>query len=210
MAFVAEDGTGLTLANSYITEAIADTHHTDRGNGKWTDLTMAQKEEALVRATDYIDKRFGRKFVGRRQSRGQGLEWPRSDAFDKDEFLLTGIAVDAVPRQLQKACAEYALRAALVNVLAPDVPAPVPSQDNQTGGTTGTLQVTGEITKERVKADVVETETEYRTFSDSSSSGHTTIKSSLVNDNAIPEYPEADMWIQELLKPATIVKLRRS
>jgi len=209
MAFLAEDGTGLTLANSYITEALADTHHTDRGNTKWTALTTAAKESALIRATDYIEKRFGRKFRGRRQSRGQGLEWPRSDAFDNDEFLLTGVAVDAIPRQLQKACAEYALRASLVNVLAPDVPSPVPSQDNQTGGTAGTQGPSGTIVKERFKVDVIEEEKEYRAFTGSQSS-HTTIKSSLISDDALPEYPEADMWIQELLKPATIVKLRRA
>lgn len=209
MAFQAEDGTGLTDSNSYIAVALADIHHTDRENTQWTDMTTGEKEAALIRATDYIEKRFGRKFLGRRQNRTQALEWPRVDAEDRDGFLLTGVAVDAIPRQLQKACSEYALRAFIYNVLSPDVPPAVPSQDLQTGGSRGSQGASGAIIREQFKVDVVEEEKEYRSLN-SFGEGHTTIKSSLVSDAAIPEYPEADMWIQELLKPATIVTLERA
>lgn len=209
MAFLAEDGTGLEASNSYIAVALADTHHTDRANTQWDDMTTAEKEAALIRATDYIEKRFGRKFVGRRTNKTQALEWPRVDAEDRDGFLLSGIDVDAIPRQLQKATAEYALRAFIYNVLSPDVPPAVPSQDLRTGGTRGTQEASGSIVKERIKVDVIEEEKEYRSLS-SFGEGNITIKSSLVSDAAIPEYPEADMWIQELLKSATVVRLERA
>ena len=111
MAFLVEPGTGIALSNAYDSVADIDTHHADRGNTAWADFTTPDKEFAIIRASDYIDKRFGIRFVGLRKIKEQGLEWPRLDAFDQDGFLLSG--PDALPRQLLKACAEYALRAAI-------------------------------------------------------------------------------------------------
>lgn len=202
MAIVVEDGTGLATAVSYLSVADADTHHTARGNGQWTDLSTAEKEQALVRATDYIDKRFGRKFRGQKINRTQGLEWPRGAATDNDGFA---VGYDEVPAQLEKATAEYALRAALVHVLAPDVPAPVPSQDFSTGGTTGTIPATGELKRTRVEAGPVVSEKEYQ------SAGLFTApsKSSVVSSRFIPEYPEADMWLEELIKSGLSIPIFR-
>ena len=103
-----------------------DEHHADQGAADWSNFTVPEKEQAIVRATFYIDKRFGRRFVGVRSTKGQGLEWPRLSAFDQDGFLLSD--VDAIPRQLLRACAEYALRAAVCGILAPDPPLPVPKR----------------------------------------------------------------------------------
>lgn len=40
--------------NSYASVAAADTFHQDRGNTAWAALTNTAKEQALVRASDYI------------------------------------------------------------------------------------------------------------------------------------------------------------
>lgn len=167
--FVAEDGTGLETANSYIALAFADTYHSDRGNASWALETQANRQAALIRATDYIDKRFGKRFRGWRQTKAQALEWPRIGALDQDEYLLNGS--DAVPRQLQKACAEYALRALTITPLAPD---------NTDVG----------LSLNREKVGPIETEKKI-------SQGQK--KSQLVDATSIPDYPEADLWMSELL-----------
>ena len=170
MAFTPEDGTGLPNANSYISVAFADSYFVDRGNATWAADSTTDKETALVRATDYIDKRFALQFKGRKLTQEQGLEWPRLGALDSDFYLLDG-ANDDVPRQLQKATAEYALRALSNTPLVPD---------NSNSGVKITRQKVGPI----------ETENELT----QPSSG------SVVAPSSIPEYPEADLWIQELLK----------
>lgn len=205
MAIVVEDGTGLAAAVSYLSVADADTHHTARGNSQWTDATSGDRETALVRATDYIDKRFGRKFRGGKISRAQALEWPRSSAADNDGFPL---GYDDVPTQVEKATAEYALRALLIHVLAPDAPAPVPSQNFSTGGSSAAATITGEVTRKKVQAGEVLSETEYRTLSQSSHSN--LLKSTLVSSGVIPEYPEADLWLEELLVSPSSVQLLRA
>lgn len=214
MALVIEDGSGLSTANAYIDAAIADTHHDDRGNTRWTDFTLPEKEQAIVRATDYVDKRFGKRFRGGRKLKDQALEWPRLDAFDDDGFLLSG-GLDDIPRNLQKAVAEYALRAAICNVLAPDPTLPVPKQDLTSGAAErDTAVITGEVTRKKEVVGPLEEETWYQTASKTASqnlgAGAKSIQSSLVNDFIIPEYPEADMWVEELLRPSMAIELARA
>lgn len=204
MAIIVEDGTGKVDAVSYLSVADADTHHTARGNTQWTALTTTQKEQALVRATDYIDKRFGRKFRGSKIGNTQALEWPRSGATDNDGFSLGSASI---PAQLKKATAEYAMRAYLVNVLAPDVPATVPSQSFITGATSGTAPApSGEIKRVRVEAGPVVSEKEYQ----SAGSFESFSKSTLVSGRFIPEYPEADMWMEELIKSGMSIPMYRA
>lgn len=208
MGFTVEDGTGITGANAYVTTAYADAHHGDRGNTKWTDssVTTAEKQQAIVRATDYLDKRFGRKFIGLRDKRLQSLEWPRVNAVDRDGHALD----DQVPPQVEKACAEYALRALLANVLSPDVPSPVPSQDMRFGETSGVATGTGEIVEESFKAGPVEETIKYKSISDNAGGPEIdSDKSGQVTDAFIPQYPEADMWIEELLKSSSTGHLNR-
>lgn len=204
MAIIVEDGTAKTDAVSYLSVTDANTHHTARGNTQWSALSDANKETALVRATDYIDKRFGRKFRGHKISSAQALEWPRSAATDNDGFA---IGSGEVPSQLKKATAEYAMRAYLYNVLAPDVPAPVPSQSWVTGVSNGSIPATGELQRTKVQAGDVMSEKEY-----TSPSGPFTMpaKSTLVSSRAIPEYPEADLWLEELIRSSMSIPIYRA
>lgn len=211
MAFTVESGSGDAGSNAYISVADVDTHHADRGTTDWTNFTTPEKEQAIVRASDYIDKRFGRRFVGLRNSKAQGLEWPRTDAFDQDGFLLSG--VDDIPRQLLKACAEYALRAAVCGILAPDPPLPVPKQDPTDMGNRPEQEETGQLTRKREKVGPLEEDKWFETTSQvigrNLAAGATGVKSSLVNDFLIPEYPEADLWLEELLRSSMNVMLAR-
>jgi len=211
MAFTVETGTGIADANAYDTVANIDTHHADRGTSDWTNFTTPEKQQAIVRASDYIDKRFGRRFVGVRSTKGQGLEWPRLSAFDQDGFLLS--AIDAIPRQLLKAVAEYALRAAVCGILAPDPPLPVPKQDPADMGNRPEQAETGQLTRKREKVGPLEEDKWFETTSQvigrNLAAGATGVKSSLVNDFLIPEYPEADLWLEELLRSSMNITLAR-
>ena len=170
MAFLAEDGTGLEAANSYTDRTFADAFFTDRSNAAWTG-SSAVKEVALIKATDYIESRFARRFIGTKLTQAQALSWPREDAVDGDGYTL---ADDEVPSRIQRACCLYAVRA-LTATLMPD-----PTTD------------TASIKSQRDKIGPIETETEYR----SGSAGGT----QLVSGENIPEYPEADLLIEPLLK----------
>ncbi len=212
MAFLVEDGSGIPLSNAYVDVAYVSTHHADRNNTAWTDFGTSEKEAAIIRASEYIDKRFGRQFRGIRKAQGQGLEWPRIDAFDNDGFSLSG--VDAIPRLLEKATAEYAIRAAICGTLAPDAPLPVPKQDlTDSSGTRPDQSATGQITRTKDKVGPLEEERWYETNTQALGKnlgiGATGVKSSLVNDFNIPEYPEADLWIEELLRSSLTITMSR-
>lgn len=203
---------GGDTANVYVLQAFVDTYHADRNNTRWGDFTTPEKEAAIIRATDYIDKRFGRRFRGERTTKSQSLEWPRLSAFDDDGFLLNGI--DDIPRQLQKALAEYSLRAAICGVLAPDPIAPIPKQSMETGAAArDTDVVTGQITRKKDKVGPLEEERWFETDSQAAKNlgaSSKAVQSAMVNDLNIPEYPEADMWIEELLHPSMNIQLARA
>ena len=203
---------GSSTANAYADLTFVDTHHADRGNTAWATFAQDARESAIIRATDYIDKRFGQRFRGVRQAKDQSLEWPRLDAFDDDGFLLSG--VDQVPRNLQKAMAEYALRALAYMVLAPDPPLPVPAQDLTDPTFARETDVfTGEVVRKKERVGPLEEETWYETRAQviqrSLGAGARSVQSSLLNDFNIPEYPEADLWIEELLRSSMNIRLTR-
>lgn len=115
MTFTVEDGTGLTDANSYIAVAYADAYHSARGNTTW-DGTTAYKQTLLIKATDYIDTRWGLRFKGTILLATQALKFPRNGLYDS-----LGNMIEGLPENLKKAAAEYALRA----LSAPLMPDPV-------------------------------------------------------------------------------------
>jgi hypothetical protein len=172
MAFTVEDGTVVTGANAYITVAQYRTHHTDRGRAA-ADSDTGQGDTAvqaaIIQATDYVDKRFGRRFRGDRRTSSQELEWPRTDAWSDDGYTLGDI-----PKALVKGVAEYAW---LQILLATDL-APLP--DGTSGVVEQVTQKVGPITDSKKYAERPMV-----------SSGN------LVQ--SVKEYPQADMWIEELL-----------
>lgn len=131
MALVVEDGTGKPLANAYIDVAFADAYFAARAQAQWATYTQEQKEAAIIAATDYIDVRFGPRMRGTKQHKGQGLQFPR--------LGVPCAPAGAVPPQVQKACAEYAVRAAK-GPLAPD-----PTVDNSGQAVIGQKRKVGPI-----------------------------------------------------------------
>ena len=100
MAFVLETGTGVTGANSYIAIQAFRDHFTDRGED-FSATSDADVMAGAIRATDYLDKRFGNNYRGFKKTTAQGREWPRDDAFDDNDHSL-----DGVPANLVLACIE--------------------------------------------------------------------------------------------------------
>lgn len=192
MAFTVEDGTGLEAANAYITEAEYRAHHADRGVDV-TEQTQVQVEAAIVNATDYADKRFGRRYKGWKQNRDQGLEWPRIDAYDDDDHLF-----DKVPKALKRAIAEYAwLYTQLQRNLAPVPGTGFPVVDPGTGEVT--TQPGGMVQSVREKVGPLEEATTFsREGTPFKSTGNPLV-------TLVPEYPQADMWIEELIRNDRII-----
>lgn len=114
MAFVIEDGTGKADSNSYTSTTEADLYFSDRGITAWAG-TPEEKQAWLIQATDYIDGRFGGRFLGATQyteAPAQSLSFPR--------IGIATVPAGTIPVNLKKACAEYALRAKS-GILAPDL-----------------------------------------------------------------------------------------
>lgn len=122
MAFVVEDGTGKTDANSYLSVEDADAYHESvTRSADWSSAALATKHNALIVATQYLDARYGGKWRGFRWLAEQSLSWPRSMAYDDDGYAHDD---DALPQRLKDATAELALRVVLGDELLGPVTSP--------------------------------------------------------------------------------------
>ena len=121
---IIEDGTVVPGANSYVTEAELTTYAADRG----VTLTAAT-DVLLIKAMDYIESLS---FIGTKYSKGQALQWPRSNVYIDGFYFVPTI----IPPALQTG--------QIATALAID-------SDN------GPLATVGRSTK-REKVDVIEVE----------------------------------------------------
>lgn len=117
MALEVEDGTGKPDAEAYISVADASAYFVARSVSAWTEV--ADKEAALRLATDYMQQIYGGRWKGAKVSPTQALDWPR------DGVMVDGYEVpaDAVPVEIQRACAELAVRSASAPLSADQGPA---------------------------------------------------------------------------------------
>jgi hypothetical protein len=107
---IVEDGSIVTDAESYCTLAFANTYHANRGNTAWDALDdIDDKEPALRKATEYMGQVYRLKWLGLRADDDQALDWPRIGVVTGDEITIDD---DVVPLEVQRACAELALKAA--------------------------------------------------------------------------------------------------
>jgi len=125
MALDVEDGTGKSTAESYISVSDASAYHSARGNSAWAALaTDALREEALRRATDYMVQIYRMLWKGVKNSSTQALDWPRSSVYL--EPVVTGsseeypnlVSSTIVPTDIERACAELALKSASATLYA--------------------------------------------------------------------------------------------
>lgn len=126
MSLIVEDGTGVTGAVAYSTLLEFKAYIPRGGLSIPATATDAQLEAAMVRGTAYVDGRF--RWPGLRESETQGLAWPRYEAYDDDDFELSG-----VPDKVKNACLEAALIEA-----------------NEPGALSEALEHGGRITSEKV------------------------------------------------------------
>jgi len=96
MAFVVEDGTGLSNSNSYVSVDEFREYWTDR-NVDYTQKSDTEIQASLIKANQYLDTRY--KYIGFKYTYNQALEFPRYNAYDKNGYLVTDIPV----------CLKYAL-----------------------------------------------------------------------------------------------------
>lgn len=96
--------------NSYVAVADANTYWADRNNASWSALSTAQKEAALIEATQFIDASY--MFIGT-QITTQVLAWPRYDVYIT-KGNLAGVSYDSVtiPPAIKQATYELAIEAA--------------------------------------------------------------------------------------------------
>lgn len=113
MAFIVETGSIVAGATSYLSVADLDSYWSDRG--VTLSETDAQKEAALIIATQYVD--LNNNWKGSIVSETQPRDWPRVDVYDDEG---RGIRSDEIPFQLKNAVAEYAKRQLSADI-QPDV-----------------------------------------------------------------------------------------
>lgn len=116
MAFVVETGAGSSNANSFASVAAADNYVAERGITGWSNLSTGAKEQALIKATDYLEATYRDAWKGDRVTQTQALSWPRISAY-VDRFLLDS---NIVPQPVVKACIEMALRSSTGETLIED------------------------------------------------------------------------------------------
>lgn len=104
MSLEVETGTGSATAESYCSVADADARHTAFGNAGWTGADTV-KEQALRKATAYMEQRYSTRWKGERITADQVLSWPRYGA-NVHGYILDS---DEVPVAVANACADLAL-----------------------------------------------------------------------------------------------------
>ena len=106
MAFLVEDGTGLTASTSYESVSDADTYHSEHGDPTgWSGATDAAKQAALMTATVYMDATY--LWRGDIADSDQALGFPREDLVDRSG---RSIASNIVPQKVQDCCSYLALQ----------------------------------------------------------------------------------------------------
>lgn len=93
--------------NSFVSLADADAYFLDRVNATWAAATPANKQAALIRATDYLVQKYTGRWVGGITATSQSLPWPRIGVVTSDGI---SISSSAIPTAIANATSELGLR----------------------------------------------------------------------------------------------------
>lgn len=102
---------GAVDADSYATEAEANTYNTDRrtpSSTLWLGATTAQREAALRAAAILLDRIFD--WTGAAVDSVQARAWPRSSMLTSNGFPIPTSGASSIPIQLKEAQAEFAIQ----------------------------------------------------------------------------------------------------
>lgn len=130
MPLIVETGEGLENSNGYTDAAAVREYWEDRA--QVIEADDIEVEAAIVVASQFVDLKFGPRFIGKKKNPDQALEWPRKCAGPYSDT--------SVPRQLIKAVAEYTKRQ-IDEPLQPDL-----GTAGEVIETTEILQGVGELT----------------------------------------------------------------
>ena len=171
MAFIVEDGSIVLLANSFAAVADADAYFADRNpDSAWNDLATTEKEDALVRGTDYINTTYRLRWKGNKRAGDQALTFPRENVVDEDGWHLNETIM---PPALLNATAEMALA--------------LQDPDTDPYAIDRTLSPVKSLTE---KVDVIEVSTE---FMDASQAGR-----SALSGQVRVSFEQAKVWLTYL------------
>ena len=98
---IVEDGTGIFNSNSYVSLDFADEYFFSRGYSEWENLEEKNKEQLLVKATDYIDNIY--QWLGSKKTSTQSLRFPRVNLTDYE-----GIEIVDIPLSLKYSVCDVA------------------------------------------------------------------------------------------------------
>lgn len=113
---IVESGLGSADSESFASVAEALSYHDLRGNTNWATISLLNQEEALRRATDFMEQVYRLNWKGSRINSTQALSWPRY-GFEVDGYYLPS---NTVPKLVKNACCELAFKAASGD-LTPDL-----------------------------------------------------------------------------------------
>ena len=113
MALITEIGSGSALSESLCSVEVADAYFSGIGNVGWDALSLLQKEQALRKATNYMEQVYKPQWQGLRVNNTQALDWPRVGVTANGYYALS----DIVPLPVQRACAELSLKSTLGELL---------------------------------------------------------------------------------------------
>lgn len=116
MTLTVETGTGSSASEAYASVSQADTRLAALGMATWAALSTAEKEQALRRATAYMEQAYADRWRGTRLLRDQALSWPRYGVEAYGHYYDS----TSVPAVIVTACIDLALKAATSD-LNPDL-----------------------------------------------------------------------------------------
>jgi hypothetical protein len=152
MAFIVEDGTGMSNANAYVSVEDADAYISDytRNNTTWGNSSTVLKQGYIKEATQSLDLIWGGRFVGVKLDVNQALSFPRFGGYDREGYVL---ATDVVPKLIKHATAELAFKHAMIG-----------GADEATGDTSKMIPDIsdgGMVSEESVAVGSIKTATKY-------------------------------------------------
>lgn len=145
MALIVEDGSGLPDADALVSLDYCTGFLASLGQGDWSEGTTEAQEQAIRRATRFLNRSFPWK-GSRRRGREQALEWPRVSVSDHE-----GYAVDwkTVPFEVKRACALLAY----MELKTPQVLTPKPvASDQMTAVSIGPISIQYDSTADSADA----------------------------------------------------------
>ena len=94
--------------NSFVSLADSNAYFADRGNATWDAASDANKQSALIRATDYLVQKYTDRWRGAITNTSQALPWSRSGVVTSDNKLISS---SEIPEAVENATSEMGLRA---------------------------------------------------------------------------------------------------